>query len=78
VGTDSFTVTKTTGAYNSKDVTTAVATTSLASGGLPGMGTAASNYVLLTTASGAGITVDADGRDHQQSDRRMTAISIRH
>src|SRR4029077_21290526 len=50
------TVTKTTGTYNSKDVTTGNSeTASLASGDFtPVAGTLASNYALPTTASGAG------------------------
>src|SRR4029077_226690 len=53
---ESFTVTKTTGTYNSKDVTTATTVTaSLGSGDFtPAAGTLASNYILPTTASGAG------------------------
>ena len=56
VGTQSFTVTQTVGTYNSKDVT--AATTVMASLSpsdfTPGSGTVASNYILPTTASGAG------------------------
>ena len=56
VGTQSFTVTQTVGTYNSKDVT--AATTVMASLSLsdftPGSGVVASNYILPTTASGAG------------------------
>ena len=56
VGTQSFTVTQTLGTYNSKDVT--AATTVMASLSpsdfTPGSGTVASNYILPTTASGAG------------------------
>ena len=56
VGTQSFTVTQTVGTYNSKDVT--AATTVMASLSpsdfTPGSGTLASNYILPTTASGAG------------------------
>ena len=56
VGTQSFTVTPTVGTYNSKDVT--AATTVMASLSpsdfTPGSGTVASNYILPTTASGAG------------------------
>src|SRR5205823_4338246 len=65
VGTESFTVTKTSGTYNSKDVVTAATVTaSLAAGDFTaGAGTLASNYTLPTTASGAGhitaITVTA-------------------
>ena len=53
---ESFTVTKTTGTYNSKDVATAntVSTTLAAGDFTAGAGTLASNYVLPTTASGAG------------------------
>jgi hypothetical protein len=56
VGTESFTVTKTSGAYNSKDVVTAATVTaSLVAGDFsPANGALASNYVLPTTASGAG------------------------
>jgi hypothetical protein len=56
VGTESFTVTKTTGSYNSKDVATAnTVSTTLGSGDFTAAaGTLASNYVLPTTASGAG------------------------
>ena len=56
VGTQSFTETQTVGTYNSKDVT--AATTVMASLSpsdfTPGSGTVASNYILPTTASGAG------------------------
>ena len=56
VGTQSFTVTPTVGTYNSKDVT--AATTVMASLSpsdfTSGSGTVASNYILPTTASGAG------------------------
>ena len=56
VGAQSFTVTQTVGTYNSKDVT--AATTVMASLSpsdfTPGSGTVASNYILPTTASGAG------------------------
>ena len=56
VGTQSFTVTQTVGTYNSKDVT--AATTVMASlppsDFTPRSGTVASNYILPTTASGAG------------------------
>ena len=56
VGTQSFTVTPTVGTYNSKDVT--AATTVMASLSpsdfTPRSGTVASNYILPTTASGAG------------------------
>ena len=56
VETQSFTVTQTVGTYNSKDVT--AATTVMASLSpsdfTPGSGTVASNYILPTTASGAG------------------------
>src|SRR5207244_1328720 len=56
VGSESFTVTKTTGTYNSKDVVTAntVSTTLVAGDFTPAAGTLASNYNLPTTASGAG------------------------
>ena len=56
VGTQRFTVKQTLGTYNSKDVT--AATTVMASLSpsdfTPGSGTVASNYILPTTASGAG------------------------
>src|SRR5438552_6965332 len=54
VGMESFTVTQTSGTYNSKDVLTAnTVTANLSSGDFaPGAGTLASNYVLPTTASG--------------------------
>src|SRR4029078_2966181 len=56
VGTESFTVTQTSGTYNSKDVATATTvSTTLASGDFTAaVGTLASNYTLPTTASGAG------------------------
>ncbi len=56
VGSDSFTVTKTSGTYNSKDVATAntVSATLAAADFTAGSGTLASNYGLPTTASGAG------------------------
>src|SRR5206468_3454147 len=56
VGSESFTVTKNTGTYNSKDVlTAATVTTSLVAGDFtPANGALASNYVLPTTASAAG------------------------
>jgi hypothetical protein len=56
VGTEDFTVTKTTGAYNSKDVATAdTVTTTLAAGDFtPEGATQASDYNLPTSASGAG------------------------
>ena len=56
IGTQSFTVTQTSGTYNSKDVATATTVTaSLSSGNFtPASGTLTSNYNLPTTASGAG------------------------
>ena len=56
VGTESFTVTKISGSYNSKDVVSAntVSTTLAAGDFTPGTGTLASNYTLPSTASGAG------------------------
>ncbi len=56
VGTDSFTVTQTSGTYNSPNVVGATTVTAgLTSGNFTaGTGTMASNYVLPTTASGAG------------------------
>ena len=53
---DSFTITQTSGTYNSPDVTSATTiTASLAAGDFtPGDGTLASNYTLPTTASGDG------------------------
>src|SRR5207248_7798969 len=56
VSGESFTVTQTSGTYNSKDVATAnTVTASLAPGDFtPGAGTSASNYKLPTSASGAG------------------------
>ena len=62
VGSESFTVTKTTGTYNSADVASATTvSTSLVSGDFtPGAGTLASNYVLPTTASGPGQINKAD------------------
>ena len=70
VGSESFTVTKTTGTYNSKDVPTAnsVSTTLIAVDFTAGAGTLASNYNLPATASGAGhitpahLTVKADDK----------------
>ena len=55
-GTDSFTVTKTSGTYNSKDVATAnTVTASLAAGDFTANGTTvATNYSLPTSASGPG------------------------
>ena len=56
VGTESFTVTQTVGMYNSANVGTAATVTASLSAGdfTPGAGTIAGNYVLPTTASGAG------------------------
>ncbi len=56
VSGESFTVTQTVGTYNSKDVATATTVTASLSSGqfTPGAGTLASNYVLPTSASGAG------------------------
>ena len=56
VSTDNFTVTQTSGTYNSKNVATAttVTATLAANDFTPAPGTLASNYVLPTTASGAG------------------------
>ena len=56
VGSESFTVTQTSGTYNSKDVTTAATVTSSLTAGnfTPTGGALASNYTLPTTASGAG------------------------
>jgi YDG domain/Galactose oxidase, central domain len=56
VGSESFSVTKTSGAYNTKDVATAmtVTTTLVASDFVPGPGTLATNYTLPSSASGAG------------------------
>ena len=56
VGSQSFTVTQTVGTYNSEDVTVAtMVTASLTpSDFTPGPGTVASNYILPTTACGAG------------------------
>jgi hypothetical protein len=56
IGADSFTVTKTTGTYNSKDVLSATTvTTSLAPGDFTPVGTTlASNYNLPLSASGSG------------------------
>jgi len=76
VGSESFTVTKTTGSYNSKDVATATTVTaSLASGDFtPTGGALASNYVLPTTASGVGqitpahLTVNADNKSRIYGD----------
>src|SRR2546425_2542091 len=73
VGSESFTVTKNTGTYNSKDVlTAATVTTSLVGGDFtPANGALASNYVLPTTASGAGhiktltVTVTPDAGQHK-------------
>ena len=62
VDSDNFTVTKTTGSYNSADVASATTvTTSLGAGDFtPNPGTLASNYILPTTASGAGQITKAD------------------
>src|SRR5207247_4548432 len=56
VGTENFTVTQTAGTYNSANVATAITVTaSLGAGDFtPTGGAVASNYVLPTTASGAG------------------------
>jgi hypothetical protein len=56
VGTDSFTVTKTTGSYNSKDVATATTVSTPLAGTdfTAGAGTRASDYTLQTTATGPG------------------------
>ncbi|MBI3756692.1 MAG: hypothetical protein HY267_01820, partial [Deltaproteobacteria bacterium] len=56
VGTESFTVTKTTGTYNSKDVATANTVTASLAGTdfTPAVGTLATNYTLPTAASGPG------------------------
>ena len=61
VGTDSFTVTKATGSYNSKDVATAttVSTTLAATDFTAGASTLASDYTLPTTASGPGKIIPA-------------------
>ncbi|HEX5411297.1 MAG TPA: YDG domain-containing protein [Terriglobia bacterium] len=69
VGSDSFTVTKTSGTYNTKDVLTANTVTASLAGTdfTPGGSTLASNYNLPTTASGPGhitprdLTVTATG-----------------
>jgi hypothetical protein len=56
VGTESFSITQTAGAYNSKDVATATTVTATLAGGDfgAGPGTLASNYTLPTSASGPG------------------------
>ena len=56
VGTDNFTVTQTSGTYNSKDVATANTVTAnlTAADFTAGAGTSANSYVLPTTASGSG------------------------
>ncbi len=56
VGSESFTLTQTSGTYNSKDVATAATVTATLSAAdfTPGAGTLATNYTLPTTASGAG------------------------
>jgi trimeric autotransporter adhesin len=56
IGSQSFTVTQTSGTYNSKDVATATTVTASLSPGTitAASGTLASNYNLPTTASGAG------------------------
>jgi YDG domain/Putative Ig domain/Kelch motif/Galactose oxidase, central domain len=61
VSPDSFTVTQTVGAYNSPNVTGATTVTAslVASNFTPVGGTVATNYVLPTTASGAGQIVAA-------------------
>ena len=54
VGSDSFTVTQTVGAFNVKDTTAATVSATLASGNFTAVGsTLASNYTLPTTATGA-------------------------
>src|SRR5690242_8038275 len=55
-GTESFTVTKTTGNYNDPNVglATTVSTTLAPADFTPGAGTSANNYTLPTSASGAG------------------------
>jgi YDG domain/MBG domain (YGX type) len=62
VGTDNFTVTQTSGTYNSKDVATAnTVTASLSAGDFtPVGGTVTSNYTLPTTASGPGHITKVD------------------
>jgi hypothetical protein len=62
VGSENFTVTKTTGSYNSSDVATAttVSTTLAASDFTPDPGTFASDYNLPTSASGPGHITKAD------------------
>lgn len=68
VGTESFTVTQTVGAYDTKNVTATTVSAGLPSGDFtPANGTLASNYTLPTTASGPGqitrrpLTVTASG-----------------
>jgi Bacterial Ig-like domain (group 3)/YDG domain/Galactose oxidase, central domain/Kelch motif len=62
VGTENFTLTQTTGTYNTKDVLTAnTVTASLAARDFTGTnGGVATNYVLPTTASGSGHIIPAD------------------
>src|SRR5207253_3210047 len=61
VGTESLTVTQTSGTYNSKDVAAANTVTASLSAGhfTSGAGTLASNYVLPTAVSGAGHIIKA-------------------
>src|SRR5206468_6383785 len=81
VGSENFTVTQTTGAYNSKDVATAnTVTASLAAGVFTPTGDAlATNYVLPTTASGAGhitavtLTASITGNPTRPYDGNATA-----
>ena len=55
VGSDTFTVTQTAGAYNSKDTNAVTVSTSLSPSEFTvGAGTLASDYTLPTTASGLG------------------------
>ncbi|PYV17386.1 MAG: hypothetical protein DMG21_08510, partial [Acidobacteria bacterium] len=83
VGTDSFTVTQTSGTYNSKDVATATTLTAILSAGnfTPVGGMLASNYTLPTTASGPGqiskahltVTADPQGRSYGDANPTFTA-----
>ena len=63
VGTDSFTVNQTVGAYNSKDVTATTVSANLAAANFtPGAGTSASNYVLpLSGSSSTNVTATVPG-----------------
>jgi hypothetical protein len=84
VGGESFTVTKTSGLYNSKDVPSATTVSASLSAGdfTPGAGTLASNYSLPTTASGSGqimprpLAVSAHGIDKQYDGTATATVTL--